>query len=127
MLRLFRVTLEVGDLEGARNYYGALLGERPHPVGGGRAYLDCGGVILTLLSTGDAPKPGPQDVYFEVDDLEACHRRAAELDCLTQVEVHGEAGGAIVTRPWGERSFYAEDPWGNGLCFVQTGTIFTGE
>jgi hypothetical protein len=31
-----------------------------------------------------------------------------------------------VTRPWGERSFYAFDPDGNGLCFVDERTVFTG-
>ena len=34
--------------------------------------------------------------------------------------------GAIVVRPWGERSFYAEDPTGNPLCFVDDRTLFTG-
>ena len=33
----------------------------------------------------------------------------------------------IVKRPWGELSFYAEDPWGNGLCFVDEKTLFTGK
>ena len=126
-MRLFRVTLEVGDTEAARRFYGTLLGTRTRPVGGGRSYVDCGGVLLALLSTGDAPKAGPQDLYFEVDDLEAAHARATGLGCLSEADVHGDAGGAIVTRPWGEKSFYAEDPWGNGLCFVQSGTIFTGE
>ena len=32
----------------------------------------------------------------------------------------------IVTQPWGERSFYAEDPFGNKLCFVDRSTLFTG-
>jgi len=30
-------------------------------------------------------------------------------------------------RPWGERSFYAHDPFGNPLCFVDATTIFTGK
>jgi hypothetical protein len=34
--------------------------------------------------------------------------------------------GAIVRRPWGERSFYAVDPFGNKLCFVDRATLFTG-
>ena len=29
-------------------------------------------------------------------------------------------------RPWGERSFYAEDPWGNPPCFVEERTVYTG-
>jgi hypothetical protein len=41
-------------------------------------------------------------------------------------EVHEESAGDMVTRPWGERSFYVKDPWGNGLCFVDEKTIYTG-
>jgi hypothetical protein len=29
-------------------------------------------------------------------------------------------------RPWGERPFYAEDLWGNPLCFVEEGRVYTG-
>jgi hypothetical protein len=28
--------------------------------------------------------------------------------------------------PWGERLFYAKDPSGNPICFVDEGTLFTG-
>ncbi len=31
-----------------------------------------------------------------------------------------------VTRPWGERSFHADDPFANGPCFVDERTVFTG-
>jgi hypothetical protein len=126
-MRLFRVTVEVGEPEKAAAFYLALFGQRPRPVGGGRCYLDCGGVILALISTGETPRAQTQDVYFEVDDLEAFHARAEGLGALSDVEVHGRPAGEIMTRPWGERSFYAADPWGNGLCFVQSGTIFIGE
>ena len=34
--------------------------------------------------------------------------------------------GKIVRRPWGERSFYAQDAWGNPLCFVERGTVYPG-
>jgi hypothetical protein len=40
--------------------------------------------------------------------------------------VHGEPAGAICKRPWGERSSYAVDPFGNPLCFVDRATVFTG-
>ena len=30
------------------------------------------------------------------------------------------------TRPWGERSFYGRDPFGNPICLVDSGTTFTG-
>jgi len=48
------------------------------------------------------------------------------LDCLAKGIVHGEPAGGIVVRPWGERSFYVLDPYGNGLCFVDASTVFTG-
>jgi catechol 2,3-dioxygenase-like lactoylglutathione lyase family enzyme len=126
-MRLFRVTIEVGDAEKASTFYRALFGQRPRPVGGGRSYLDCGPTILALFATGDDARAIPQYLYFEVDDVDAVHARAAELGALTSIDVHGRPSGEIVTRPWGERSFYAEDPWGNGLCFVQSGTLFIGE
>lgn len=126
-MRLFRATLEVGEPEEASAFYRALFGQRPRPVGGGRSYLDCGGVILALISTGETPLASPQELYFEVEDLEAVHARAQELGATIAMDVHGRPGGEIVTRPWGERSFYAADPWGNGLCFVQSGTLFIGE
>jgi catechol-2,3-dioxygenase len=125
-LRLFRVALEVADAGAAGHFYEALLGIAPRAVGGGRVYLDCGDAILALVTTGDAPKAAPQDLYLEVDDLEAYHARAAALDCLSEADVHGESGGTIAVRPWGERSFYVEDPYGNGICFAQHGTLFTG-
>jgi len=34
--------------------------------------------------------------------------------------------GRIETRPWGERSFYMKDLFGNPLCFVDEQTVFTG-
>ena len=39
--------------------------------------------------------------------------------------VEGEMG-EIAERPWGERSFYAHDPFGNPVCFVDERTLFTG-
>jgi len=40
-------------------------------------------------------------------------------------DVHGSPAGAIAVRPWGERSFYAVDPFGKRLCFVDERTKFT--
>ena len=39
---------------------------------------------------------------------------------------YGSLLGDITVKPWGERSFYVEDPWGNGICFVDETTRFTG-
>lgn len=126
--RLFRVILQVGDLDEAAAFYTALLGVEGRHVGGGRCYFDAGGVILALLDPGaDAPpQANVEDVYFAVDDLDALHARARTLRGLSSGTVHGEPAGEIVVRPWGERSFYARDPWGNHLCFVDSRTLFTG-
>ena len=59
-------------------------------------------------------------------DLEAIHARAQSLNALSTENVHGMPGGAINVWPWGERSFHAQDPWGNPLCFVEAGTVYSG-
>ena len=126
--KLFRVTLEVADLESATDLYRDLLdieGKR-HP--GARHYFDCGGVILVVLDVsqgGMTPTPGPKSLYFAVDDLDAAHDRASRLGVLAPYQVHGEPAGEVLDRPWGERSFYVVDPWGNDLCFCQDGTLYT--
>ena len=40
------------------------------------------------------------------------------------VEVHGQPAAEPIARPWGERSFYVVDPWGNDLCFVAEDTLY---
>ncbi len=126
---LFRVILQVAHLDQAVDFYTTLLGVHGRKVGGSRAYFDCGHVILALLDLtpgGKQPVANADDIYFSVADLEPYHARAHALGCLSKETVHSASGAEILTRPWGERSFYAEDPWGNGLCFVDAGTLFTG-
>ena len=128
--KLFRVMLEVADLEAAVTFYSRLLGIEGRVLRGSRAYFDCGPVILAILDPtpgGLEPKPNSADVYFSVRDIEQTYERARDLNCLSKEDVHGKSAGEIVTRPWGERSFYARDPWGNGLCFVDEATLFTGK
>ncbi|HSS50692.1 MAG TPA: VOC family protein [Thermoanaerobaculia bacterium] len=127
---LFRMILHVSDTDRAAGFYARLLGTAGRRVAPTRYYFDCGPVILALVDpTGgeEAPKTNPDYVYFSVQDLEAVHARAGEFGCLSSNEVHGESAGDIVTRPWGERSFYAYDPFGNGLCFVDERTVFRGQ
>ena len=126
---LFRVVLEVSDLTAAVGFYSNLLGIEGRVQRGSRAYFDCGPVILAILdpTPGDiTPTPNVGDVYLSVKDLESFHTRARDLGCLSTEEVHEESAGDIVIRPWGERSFYIKDPWGNGVCFVDENTLFTG-
>jgi len=127
---LFRIILQVSDSQHAVEFYTKLLGIDGRDVRGSRYYFDCGPMILALLdvsSTGDEAKPLPENIYFSVDDLEAVFERASSLGCLSAEEVHGAPAGAIVKRPWGERSFYVNDPFGNKLCFVDSTTLFTGQ
>ena len=66
--------------------------------------------------------------YFAVEDLDTVYRRAESLGCLSEEIGDGSLPmGRIAVRPWGERSFYAHDPFGNPLCFVDATTIFTGK
>jgi predicted enzyme related to lactoylglutathione lyase len=123
---LFRVILEVSDLDRAATFYSTLLGTPGRRVSEERHYFDCGPVILAIMDPQRPPRPISQPVYFAVADIESLHARARELGCLSPDEVHGASAGEIVTRPWGERSFYAQDPTGNELCFVDEKTAFTG-
>lgn len=127
--RVFRILLEVADIERATLFYAELLGDPGRRVHGGRHYFDCADLILGLVDVAPAnrvPRPAPQAVYFALADLESAYRRAETAGALSPERVHGEPAGKIVERPWGERSFYAVDPFGNPLCFVDEKTLFTG-
>ena len=131
---LYRIILQVDNLDKAEEFYGKLLGDRGRRIPrGSRHYIDCGPVILALVDVdgegipGLEPKPLPDYIYFAVSDVEAVYQRAQELQCLSTEDVHGESAGDLVKRPWGERSFYVHDPWGNGLCFVDENTLLTGK
>ena len=124
--QFFRLNVEVADLEKAIDFYTRLLGIGGRKQPGARCYFDCGPVNLSVIQTGDQPHTAAKALYFTVKDLEAAFARAKELGCLSQESVHDAPGGGIVVRPWGERSFYALDPWGNPLCFVEDGTVYAG-
>jgi len=126
--KLFRVTLEVADLERATQLYAALFGLDGQRYPGARHYFDCGGVIVAVLDVsrgGMPPTPGPKSLYFAVDDVDSVHARAEQLGVLAPYQVHGEPASAVTTRPWGERSFYVVDPWGNALGCCENGTLYT--
>jgi catechol 2,3-dioxygenase-like lactoylglutathione lyase family enzyme len=121
---LFRVTLEVNHLERARAFYEELLGMKGKKLPGSRVHFDCGQTVLQIadVSASGPSHPCARSVCFAVPNLDAVHKRAKKLKCLSLELVHDRPGGAIYKRPWGEKSFYADDPWFNSLCFVQTGT-----
>lgn len=126
---MFRIALQVSDMDRAVEFYTSLLGMEGRSIRGVRHYFDCGPVILALVNVaagGLTARPAPDNIYFSVNDLGAFFDRARGLGCLAEKDVHGEPAGEIVTRPWGERCFYVEDPFGNPLCFVDSKTLFTG-
>src|SRR5512133_1246197 len=68
---LYRIILQVDNLDKAEEFYGTLLGDRGRRIPrGGRHYIDCGPVILALVDvTGEnttdlKPQPLPDYVYF---------------------------------------------------------------
>jgi predicted enzyme related to lactoylglutathione lyase len=128
--KLFRIILQVDDLDKAAAFYAKLLDDPGRRIPrASRHYIDCGPVILALVDVkagGEEAKPLPDYIYFAVGNLEKVYARANELGCLSSADVHGASAGEMVVRPWGERSFYVADPWGNGLCFVDENTLFTG-
>ena len=129
--RLFRFILPVSDIERAAAFYEQALGIPGRRVSPGRHYFDCEGTILACFdpaADGDSyvARPNPEYVYFAVDDLEARYGAVQEAGgSLSNEELHGPMG-EIATRPWGERSFYFDDPFGNKICFVDRSTMFTG-
>jgi len=131
MPRLYRVLVPVKNIDDAEHFYGNVLqmpGERVSP---GRHYFDCEGTILACFdpqADGDGfpPKPRPEEIYIAVTDLEAIYERCQTFHAEFSSQLNdGQALGEIHYRPWGERSFYVKDPFGNHLCFVDKETVFT--
>jgi predicted enzyme related to lactoylglutathione lyase len=127
---LFRINIEVGNLDEAEHFYESLLAQKGRRQAGSRVYFNAGPVTLQVVDVSSmgmgVPHPAAKALYFLVRDLDAAFRRAEALGCLSREMVHGVRGGTITVRPWGERSFYAEDKWLNPLCFVEEGTTYPG-
>ena len=127
--QFFRLNVEVGDLAAAQRFYETLFDMPGRGQAGNRFYLNTGPVVLQVVDMAAfraAPHPAAKALYFTVSDLDALHALASSLDCLSDEMVHGLRGGDISVKPWGERSFYVNDPWGNPLCFVEAGTVYAG-
>ncbi|MEN0064980.1 MAG: VOC family protein [Myxococcota bacterium] len=121
---LFRVIIPVPNLAAGRHFYATVLGLEGRQASPGRVYFDCNGVVLACF-----------DPRADGDDFDAQPLREITYLAVTKLEPVREAlvaaggslrGGSIEVRPWGERSFYATDPFGNPLCFVERGTEFRG-
>ena len=122
-MKIFRVVLPTDNIERATQFYAELLGFDGIRVSLGRHYFDCEGVILACFdphADGDnfVPVPNLDHIYVSTSDLENTHERAKKLDYREISEIE--------TQPWGERSFYLKDFFGNQLCFVDSTTLFTG-
>lgn len=134
MPHLFRVIVPVDDIDRAARFYGEVLGFDGERISPGRHYFDCEGTILACYdptADGDdkVAKPLPDPIYIAVDDLEATFLGAKTAGASLSNEVVPDVGplGQIARRPWGERSFYAMDPFGNPLCFVARDSVFTSQ
>jgi catechol 2,3-dioxygenase-like lactoylglutathione lyase family enzyme len=130
---LFRVLVPVADIDAAEEFYAGILGSSGRRVSPGRHYFDCEGTILACFDPGAdgdgyQASPNPEALYLAVSDLHAVERACREAGARFAVGSPPGVGplGEIARRPWGEESFYVEDPFGNPLCFVDRKSVFTG-
>jgi len=123
---LYRAIQPVTDIEVASGFYSAVFGETGERVSPGRHYFQCGATVLACydpVADGDGLEDGwrhhsNQYLYFAVSDLEDSFRSV--------VDAGGSIDGDIEDMPWGERLFYAKDPFGNPIAFVDEATVFVG-
>jgi len=123
---LYRVIQPVNDIEAAARFYGRVLGDAGERVSPGRHYFRCGATILACydpIADGDRLGAGwrhhsHQYLYFATANLEQVLAEVAAAG--------GEVEAGIASMPWGERMFYAKDPFGNPISFVEQGTEFCG-
>ena len=76
-------------------------------------------LLMVILCTVGGICTRKQYIYFSVTDLDSTFEKAKSLRCKRVDE-------AIKTMPWGERFFYAKDPFNNPICFVDEATVFRG-
>jgi predicted enzyme related to lactoylglutathione lyase len=123
---LYRVIQPVQDIEAAEKFYSAVFGDSGMRISPGRHYYRCGPTILACydpVADGDGsgaewshlPK---QFFYFATPELDAIYTRVQQAG--------GSVDAPIATMPWGERMFYAKDPSGNPISFVDEATLFRG-
>ncbi|HWL93364.1 MAG TPA: VOC family protein [Phycisphaerae bacterium] len=130
--KLFRVILPVTSIDRAAEFYARVLGMNGRRVSNGRHYFDCDGTILACFDPGAdgddyQPVPLSEWIYLAVDDIEGVYEACkAAGAAFAPGEVHGDPAGEIARRPWGERSFYMHDPFGNKIAFVDRATVYTG-
>jgi predicted enzyme related to lactoylglutathione lyase len=114
--------IRVPDIERAAAFYADVLGSGGRRVSPGRHHFAAGAVEVACydpVAEGDlhdtAQSPSLWQLYVAVDDLEAVPERVRDSG--------GSVAQPISSKPWGERSFYAADPFGNRICFVDAATV----
>ncbi|WP_223701760.1 VOC family protein [Sutcliffiella deserti] len=123
-MKLYRVIIPVSSIEKATEFYGEILNMEGNRVSNGRHYFNCGGTILACFdpnADGDnfEPKPNPDHIYISVSNLEHIYNKFRDSYCSFIED-------SITTQPWGEKTFYVKDPFGNPICFVDEKTVFIG-
>jgi tRNA (guanine37-N1)-methyltransferase len=120
---LFRVIMPVSDMARGITFYRAILAMEGELVAPNRHYFRCGGAILAVVDPSGHEqvefRANIEHVYFAVPDLAAAYERARNAECSWLED-------RIRRREWGEKSFYARDPFGNPICFVDERTVFVG-
>lgn len=126
-MRLYRIILPINDIKVAVEFYSALLDMPGVSVSEGRHYFNLGGTILACYDPqADGDDKGSwsfhhnQYIYIATPKLDEVFRKIKTLKCQ-------HVDDKIETMPWGERLFYANDPFGNPICFVDDSTVFSGE
>jgi catechol 2,3-dioxygenase-like lactoylglutathione lyase family enzyme len=122
-VRVFRVALPASHLDESVAFYEQVLGVSADRTVPHRVYFHCGDVILAVIDwsaegRNETFHPNAEHVYFATPDLDRTYARVAAAGATIE--------SAIVTQPWGERSFYCLDPDGHRLCFVDDLTLFLG-
>jgi catechol 2,3-dioxygenase-like lactoylglutathione lyase family enzyme len=121
--RLFRPILPVTTIDRAERFYSRLLALPGVRGTSRRHHFDCAGTIRVCFDPrADTDNfglgPNPDHLYFAARDLEGAFARLVDLN--------PEILDPNRDRPWGERSFYRDDPYGNKLCSVDQSTLFLG-
>lgn len=125
-VNLYRIILPVKNIDIAEKFYSVVLKDPGERVSPGRHYFNCEGTILACydpVADEDGIGDGWQHhfnqyLYFAVPNLD---------ETLKLVQGSGgEIEAGIETMPWGEKMFYAKDPFGNPISFVDQKTLFQG-
>ena len=117
--QLFRLNVEVGNLESAISFYTKLLGIEGRKQPGSRCYFECGPVTLQVLDVSPErpPYPAAKALDFTVNHLEPVYERAKVLHCLSASEVHDAAGGRHRCSPVGRTIVLCRGPVGESPVF----------